>query len=380
MLTRSFPFYFNHQTKPFQNQLDLTGSYKIGNMENKFILGYSLNILDRKTYRGVISGPGKNATISVVDPVLNQGALFVVDNRYQARMETAHGVFAQNWFNISEKLKALAAIRLDVFDGDYYTNDVDKDRNVIKEGAVSTLDIVKPTYRVGLVYEPIKDLSIYGSYNTYFKPTRNIAANGDMFDPETGYQGEVGVKYAYKEFISVNAALFSLSRTNILQTFAGGVAKNIGTGRSEGFELDLQADLTNQLSINAGYTLANTRIEKNKDDALPNPNVGNKLPFAPQHLVHSWVSYDFDKGIVKGLGIGSGVSYTSDNFTDAANTYTLPAYTLLDAAAWYKFDKYELRFNLNNITNKFYYSDAILDNQFFLGMKRNFMLTFKVSI
>ncbi|MFN7913127.1 MAG: TonB-dependent receptor [Bacteroidota bacterium] len=379
-LIRSFPFYFNHQTKPFQNQLDINGSYKIGKMENKFVLGYSFNMLDRKTYRGTISGPGKNAMISVVDPVLNQGSMSIVDTRYQARMETSHGIFAQNWFNISEKLKALVAVRLDLFNGDYYTDQVDKDRKVTTKGTVSKLNIVNPTYRAGLVYEPIKNLSIYSSYNTYFKPTRTVAPDGAMFDPETGYQGELGARYAYKDIISVNVSAFTLARTNILQSFAGGVFKNIGTGTSKGFEVDIQSNLTSQLSFNAGYSNANTRIEKNKDDAFENPNVGKKLPFAPEHLVHSWLSYDLNKSIFKGMGIGAGVSYTSDNFTDANNEYKLPAYSLFDAALWYKFSKYEIRFNVNNIADQFYYRDAIFANQFFPGMSRNYMITFKAAL
>ena len=378
-LIRSFPFYFNHQTKPFQNQLDLNGTYKIGKIENKFVLGYSLNLLDRKTYRGTISGPGKNTTISVVNPILNQGSMSIVDTRYQARMETAHGIFAQNWVNISAKLKALIAVRVDIFNGDYYTDLVDKDRNVTTKGTVSNLNIINPTYRAGLVYEPVKNLSIYSSYNTYFKPTRTVAADGSMFDPETGYQGELGIKYAYKEFLSVNVSGFTLARTNILQSFAGGVFKNIGTGTSKGFEIDLQANITSQFSIIAGYSNANTRIEKNKDSNFEIPNVGKKLPFAPEYLVHSWLTYELDKSVFKGLGAGAGVSYTSDNYTDASNTYKLPAYTLVDAAIWYKFSKYELRFNLNNITNQFYYRDAIFSNQFFPGMSSNYMLTFKAA-
>lgn len=378
-LVRSFPFYFNHQTKPFQNQFDLNGTYKIGKVENKFVLGYSLNVLDRKIYRGTISGPGKNTTISVVNPVLNQGSMSIVDTRYQARMETAHGIFAQNWVNISEKLKALVAVRVDIFNGDYFTDQVDKDRNVTTKGTVSNLNITNPTYRAGLVYEPIKNLSFYTSYNTYFKPTRTVAPNGEMFDPETGYQGEFGIRYAYKEWIAINASGFTLTRTNILQSFAGGVFKNIGTGTSKGFEVDLQANITNQLSIIAGYSNANTRIEKNKDSNFENPDVGNKLPFAPEHLVHSSLTYELDKSIFKGLGIGTGVSYTSENYTNSSNTYKLPAYTLIDAAIWYKFSKYELRFNLNNLTDQFYYRDAIFGNQFFPGMSRNYMLTFKAA-
>jgi iron complex outermembrane receptor protein len=378
-LVRSFPFYFNHQTKPFQNQLEFTGEYKLGRFQNKFVVGHSISILDRKTFRGNITGPGKNKIVSVVNPTLNQGALSIEDTRYQARMEMVNGFFAQNWFNFGEKFKALLAVRVDLFNGDYFTNQVDANRNVTSEGDVSKLNIVAPTYRGGLVYQPIKSLSIYTSYNTYFKPTRTIAPNGDMFDPETGYQGELGVRYEKNEKFSTNIAAFSLARTNILQGIPGGGFENIGTGTSNGFELEFNYTPIHDLSVRAGYSFAQTEILENEGNLAPNPNAGNRLPFAPEHLVHSWISYEASTSKLKGLGIGVGANYTSDNYTTNANTLKLDAYYLLDAAIWYRFNKYEIKFNVNNITDQFYYRDAIFGNQFFVGTSRNFLVSFKAD-
>jgi len=375
-LKRSFPFYFNHQTKPFQNQLEFSGDYNIGKFKNKFVIGHSLSILDRKTFRGNITGPGKNTTISITNPVLNQGAMFITDNRYQARMETVNGVFAQNWFDISKKLKALAAIRVDMFSGEYYTNQTDANRNVTVEGTKSNLNITNPTYRLGLVYKPVEPISTYASYSTYFKPTRTVAADGSMFDPEQGFQAEVGFRYEYKSLLSLNIAGFSLARTNILQSLPGGQFKNIGTGTSKGAELDINGNITNEFSIKLGYTYAFTNIANNSDNAFVNVNAGKRLSFAPNHLFNSWLVYELSNGILNGFGIGAGVNYTSENFTDPTNTYKLPAYYTLESAMWYKFNRYEIRVNGNNLTNTFYYRDAIFNNQFFMGATRNFSATF----
>jgi len=378
-LKRSFPFYFNHQTKPFQNQLEFNGAYNIGNLKNKFVIGHSLSILDRKTYRGNITGPGKNTTISITNPVLNQGAIFITDNRYQAKMETVNGVFLQNWFDISKKWKALAAIRVDMFSGEYYTDQTDANRNVSVDGEKSNLNITNPTYRLGLVYKPIESISTYASYSTYFKPTRTVAADGSMFDPEQGFQAEVGFRYEHKSLLSINVAGFSLARTNILQSLPGGQFKNIGTGTSKGAELDINGNITNEFSVKLGYTYAFTNIENNSDDAFVNVNAGKRLSFAPEHLFNSWLVYEFSKGKLNGFGFGAGVNYTSDNFTDPTNTYKLPAYYTLESAMWYKFNRFEIRVNGNNLTNTFYYRDAIFDNQFFMGATRNFSATFSAK-
>ncbi len=378
-LVRSFPFYFNHQTKPFQNQLELSGEYTLGRIQNKFVVGHAISILDRKTFSGNITGPGKNTTVSVVNPALNQGAMSIEDTRYQARMEMANGLFAQNWFNFGEKLKALLAVRVDLFNGDYFTNQVDANRKVISEGDVSKLNIVAPTYRGGLVYQPIKSISLYTSYNTYFKPTRTVAPNGDMFDPEKGYQGELGVRFEKSEKFSANVAAFSLARTNILQGIPGGGFENIGTGTSKGFELEFNYNPIQDLSVRSGYSFAKTKIQKNKGDLVPNPEAGNRLPFAPMHLFHSWISYEATTPKLKGLGIGLGANYTSDNYTTSANKLKLDAYYLLDAAVWYRFNKYEIKFNINNLTDQYYYRDAIFGNQFFVGPSRNFLISFRAD-
>ncbi len=375
-LTRSFPFYFNHQTKPLQNQLELSGSYFLGGLKSKFVIGHSLSILDRKTYRGTITGTGLKAAIAIQDPILNQGALFITDNLYQARMETVNGLFAQNWFEFSDKLKAMAAIRMDIFSGDYFTNRVDAQRNITEKGVVSTLNITALTYRLGVVYQPVEPVSVYGSYSTYFKPTRTVAADGTLFDPEEGYQAELGLRYDLHSKVMVNFSGFALARTNILENLGGGNFRNIGTGTSRGVELDIQGSLTENLSLSMGYAYARTRVEPNSDNQFINPSAGNRLRFAPEHLVNSWLTYQVHGGSLKGLGIGAGVHYTGDNYTDAANTYRLPAYALLDAALWYRFDRFEIKLNGNNLTNEFYYRDAIFSNQYFPGNSRNFLATF----
>ena len=152
-LTWSFPFYFNHRTKPWQNQLELTHNFNTGGIEQKVLIGYSLSILDRRTYRGDIFGPGLNATIAVQDPILNQGHLDHVDTRYQARLEDVHGIYVQDWLNIGEQWKALIGFRYDIFNGDYFTDQVDVDRNVIEEGEVTKIPSTAFTYRAGLVYK-----------------------------------------------------------------------------------------------------------------------------------------------------------------------------------------------------------------------------------
>ncbi|MEO1254721.1 MAG: TonB-dependent receptor, partial [Bacteroidota bacterium] len=378
-LTRSFPFYFNHRTKPWQNQLELTHDFNTGGIEQKILVGYSFSFLDRKTYRGDIFGPGLNTTIAVQNPVLNQGNLDHVDTRYQARIENVHGLYVQDWLNIGEKWKALIGFRYDVFNGDYFTDQVDADRNITEEGEVTEIPSTAFTYRAGLVYQPIEQLSFYSGYSTYFEPSRRITGDGDVFDPETGFQAELGSRLFLSTHTTLTLSGFYLQKNNIVENLGGGIFNQVGTADSKGVEFEVSSSPTEGLSINAGYAYTDTEIRDFDSDEV-NENAGNRIRFAPDHLANVWINYQVQRGLLKGFGLSTGLNHTGENFTSAANTFALPAYTLLDGSVFYNFGKGEVRLNVNNITDEVYFRDAIYGNQFFPGVSRNYLLSIRYNL
>lgn len=100
------------------------------------------------------------------------------------------------------------------------------------------------------------------------------------------------------------------------------------------------------------------------------------MPFTPKHLANLWVNYELEDG----LGFGIGGNYTSDNYTNSDNSYTLPSYLLMDGAIYYQKNNVRIGVNINNITNKLYFTDAIYDYQFFPGAERNFKINLSYKI
>jgi iron complex outermembrane receptor protein len=71
-----------------------------------------------------------------------------------------------------------------------------------------------------------------------------------------------------------------------------------------------------------------------------------------------WASYTLTTGNAKGLGIGFGGNYSSDNrvINDSeAGVFTLPSFTVLNTGVFYNKEKYRLSLNVNNLTNKEYW-------------------------
>lgn len=378
-LTRSSPLYFNHLTKPLQNQLELTYTAQTGKIEHKVLIGYSFSSLDRKTYNGIIFGAGLHTQIAVQDPVLNQGNLDYYVTQYRATEETVHGFYAQEWIRFSDKLKALVGLRYDLFRGTYFTNKVDESRNVTGEGVKTRIPASALTYRAGLVYQPAQYWSVYGSYSTYFKPSRRVATNGETFDPEDGYQAEVGSRLEIGPSWSLNGAVYYMRKNNQVESLAGGVYKRIGSADSKGYELEFQGSPLAGLDVNAGYTFTVAKYRPFSGDEI-NKVAGKTVALAPKHMANVWINYQVQRSVLRGLSVGMGLNYMGDTYANSANTYVLPAYTVLDAALGYQTGRVGLRLNVNNLANERYFANVIITNQFYPGATRNYLLTLKYSL
>ena len=217
--------------------------------------------------------------------------------------------------------------------------------------------------------------NLFASYSNYFKPSRTIAPNDEIFDPEKGYQAEVGVKWEKPNVISATFSGFYMLKNNIVERNTVDEFNQIGEADSKGVELDVEYTPIKGLYAKAGYAFVEAKVRSFDTDALQATRAGNKLQFAPDHLANAWVSYEFQNKNLKNFGVGTGFNYTGENYTDSANTFKLPDYYTWDATLFYKLKNVRIALNINNITDQFYYTDAIFGNQFFPGLERNYKIS-----
>ncbi len=247
----------------------------------------------------------------------------------------------------------------------------------------------KLTYRAGLIYDFDNGLAPYVSYATSFLP--NISGSsysGEAFKPTTGRQVEVGLKYQPPGFNSfVTAAAYNLDEQNVLTSDPNHIGFDVQTGavRSRGIELEAHASLTNNLNLIAAYTYL--------DATVTNSNSGTqgKVPLstatgtaAPRNSGSVWLDYGFHDGPLAGLGLGGGVRYIGWTYGNAANTFKVPGYALLDLAAKYDFGATHprlagLRFQVNatNLTDKTYIAGCNSNSYCFYGDGRTVLATLR---
>jgi iron complex outermembrane recepter protein len=241
----------------------------------------------------------------------------------------------------------------------------------------SDADAILP--RVGLVYQPVSNLSLYASYSTSFRPqTSNNSLSGGPFDPEKGVQYEAGVKSELiKNKVLATLSLYSIDKNNLLirdVTDPTGQRRiAVDAVNSKGVEFTLQGSIAKSLNLIFNYAYNDAKFTSDTKDNKE----GDRLINAPKHIVSSWATYSIVLNESSSVKFGAGVRYTSDAVTAfSANpqTFLVPSYTVADASFGCNYRKVGLQFNLNNIADTRYFTGAYGFVSVFPGAPRNFRL------
>ncbi|WP_245185458.1 TonB-dependent siderophore receptor [Falsiroseomonas frigidaquae] len=219
------------------------------------------------------------------------------------------------------------------------------------------------TWRAGALYLFDNGLAPYASYSTSFLPNTGTAApqrGGGTFDPTTGEQYEVGVKFQPPGMDSfVQLAGFHIRQQNVLTADTVYATYSTPTGeiRSQGIELEGRASLDDNLDLIGTYAYIDAEITRSTTAGV----TGNRVPQVPNHIASGWANYRFTEGPLRGLGLGGGVRYIGSTYGNDTNTFEVDDVTLFDAAIRYdlgaRFERargVELSLNAANIADKEY--------------------------
>jgi len=239
------------------------------------------------------------------------------------------------------------------------------------------VEAIKEEYRftpfVGVMYDPIDALTLYASYSNVFVPQTEKKEDGTMLNPRTGFQGEVGVKSGFlNDRLKGNLALFYIQDDG--RAYKVSPAPAYVNGRrveNKGIDVEVSAYPYKGLELIAGYTYLDTKITKssNGDEGLA------FSPVEPEHSFKFMCAYRFDGGLLRGLSLGANVMYYSTSYASVLTPErNQTPYSLLNGFVSYELNSHvAFYFNLNNITDRVYYS-RLGGNGDFFGDPRNFTL------
>ena len=125
-----------------------------------------------------------------------------------------------------------------------------------------------------------------------------------------------------------------------------------GDVRVRGMQAGVVGHITDKWQVYAGYAYLDARIM-----AADDGTAGNVPADTPRNTVTLWSTYE----ITPHWEIGGGPTYVSASYAVNNDLVQAPAYTRWDAEVAYHQQKYDVRLNLQNLTNKNYYT-ALLNS------------------
>lgn len=355
-------------------QFNAIGQIETGNIEHTLLIGAEYG--DQETgnnRRDTLFTQSQDDQISFLfsDP-LNIPAFeftdFVRDRNSNVRFLS---VFFQDEIKLSDSFILVAGMRLDSFDIDVIDAIERADGSADGNNGFLSRKDNKTSPRLGFIYKPFEDMSIYASMSKSFLPRSGdqfltLSPSSAALDPEEFENREIGIKYNLSDSLSLTAAIFEILRENGTAVDPNNPEDSITTGTdTNGFEMQLVGQLTDGWEITAGYSRLNGR----ETGRVVDGDLANRvLSQVPDHMFSMWNSFDLtDK-----WDIALGLVYQAEQFTSLSNRVELPSILRIDAGIYYELsEQTKVQLNIENVLDEEYFPSAHNDNNITIGRPFN---------
>lgn len=361
--------------------------------------------LDRTQFYNCAAPACTSLDIGIYNPVLGVApplSSFPLDNSptlanltWRYTTQKSLGLYASDLIEFAPFLKVMLGVR--------YADEKQTIEDLRKPAGVTYKEDKKTLPLAGIIIEPTKGVSFYGSYSTAYVP--QAAASQDVFGlnpfkPTFAKSYEVGFKTdLFQHRLSLNGAYFDIRKNDVLNTFtcptlaqlnagiangtyvlpanaprdgqgnlipaSGTCSTQIGAERSRGWELELNATPLPGWTITGGFAHTKARITRSNLAY----QVGARETNSPDTAFNFWTRYDIQSGPLANLGFGLGVSHIGKRAgllpTQAVDarpengTLPLPAYTTVDVGVYYKpTDALDFTLKVTNLFDERYIESA----------------------
>ena len=358
------------QYRNFGIESRIKTDYLIGKMDNTVSAG--IRLYTGSTHRRA-DGTGSNA----------RGYDASVIGNFKRDIDFSSGnaaVFVENIFRLNEKLIIIPGIRFEWLEGTasgingYSGTGSPNFLQNIKRGRSFLLAGIGTEFHIN------SNSEFYGNISQAYRPIQfaNLQAppTTDIVDQQLkdskGFNADIGYRGKAKDYLQFDISLFYLQYNNRIGTVtvAGSpsyrLITNVGNSTSKGFEGYVEINPWRFFSKNKnadiilfgsyGFTDA-TYSSDHKDAATK----GRRVENAPMNIFRGGLTMGYKSFLITGQ-----ISRVGDAFSDANNTVNptsnannglIPAYTVIDLTATYKFSKsLNLKAGINNLANEIYFT------------------------
>lgn len=360
-------------------QLDAIAKFKTGSVEHSLLIGADMDHYNNKStsyaYRNPAAGD-KNVydSINVFNLELypQRNDIPNIDiNQVTKNPINRVGVYVQDHVAITEKIKVLAGLRYSYLESTITPYTYKPNEPGSTKGNTSSYYDQAFSPRLGVVYQPLKEMSVFASYSNSFNLNTGLDVDSAQLTPSVVDQIELGIKNEIlRGLLSVNVTAYQIVNDNLAQSvlpIPAGVKNTnnpqelAGEVTSKGVEVDIMSKPIRGASFVAGYSYNDTRYTKSSQFVED-----SRLRYNPSHTANASVYYRFTNTALKNFNVGLTSFYVGERVagrstrTNVSNdTYKLmpiPNYFLFDIMTGYSLENISVRIRISNILNELSYN------------------------
>jgi len=372
----------NSLTGEYNNRVLNLDQYRNFGLESRIITDYLLGKMNNtlsggiRFYTGIThrKADGKGTTGTGYDMTVIGN--YPSDINFKSRNAAA---FIENIFRLTPKLILIPGLRFEWLEGSAsgrngYTSggneiilqNITRSRNFLLAG-------------IGAEYHVTKGTEIYANISEAYRPIQfaNLQAppTTDLIDPNLkdakGYNADLGYRGKVSNFLQFDISSFYLEYNNRVGTItpAGATYRlvtNVGNSTSKGLEGYAEVNIIKALSeskntdfiLFGSYSYTDAKYSADHKDAATK---GKRVENAPENIFRGGMSFGYKNFLLTGQ-----LSYVGKTFSDANNTVQsvangqtglIPAYSITDVTAKYKFSKnLNIKGGINNLFDERYFT------------------------
>jgi iron complex outermembrane recepter protein len=273
-----------------------------------------------------------------------------LDPKFTSELDE-YSVFVENRLHLLKNLTIVGGVRYDVPVLERADN---------QSGASFDRTFHALGWRVGTVYEPVRDFALFAQYSVASDPINvpllDLGKSFSKFNLTTGDQIEAGVKQIFWNGRGQwTLAGYRINKYDLLVMDPSYDLQQIGQQSSYGVEASAGIELGYgwRIDANAAWLKAQYDDYKYVDaSTFEVTDYSGKIPILiPEQTANVWLTWAFAQGW-QAMG---GVQYIGKAYENFANTLERPGYTIFNAGLqWKPTDKMTIDFRVDNVFDKVY--------------------------
>lgn len=356
MLARNLPTRKDQSNEILTNQTNVTAKLKTGSLQHTLVGGVEFTQEKQHATSFTATGTLPAANLYNPNPNFGNGSYSIRATGYNDGKTDTVSAYLFDTLKFNEQWSINGGIREDHYRTTYNANAAGALTNLSTSGNLFN-------WKLAAIFKPTDYSSIYALYATSQQPpgganftlsaSANSAANSN-YAPQKTKTSELGTKWdLLNKKLAVTAAVFHTEVTNEVEQDPTSL-QYFQTGKKtvQGIELGVTGDVTSNLSLTAGYTWMDTKVD---NGAITTASGENNLAYTPKQAFTSWATYRLPQGFT----VGGGARYVSSLLRGKDGAVGTPAfadaYWVVDGMVGYVVNKnVDLQLNVYNIFNKDY--------------------------